>query len=99
MLLRLLLQANFSSSRFHVPFVTTLHGTDITLVGKDESFKPVIEFAINQSDAVTAVSESLKHDTLTYFNINREIEVIPNFIDFEHYQNRFDEALTKFNST
>ena len=78
---------------FHVPFVTTLHGTDITLVGKDESFKPVIEFAINQSDAVTAVSESLKHDTLTYFNINRKIEVIPNFIDFEHYQNRFDERL------
>ena len=68
---------------YHVPFVTTLHGTDITLVGKDESFKPVIEFAINQSDAVTAVSESLKQDTLTYFNIKREIEVIPNFIDFE----------------
>ena len=59
---------------YHVPFVTTLHGTDITLVGKDESFKPVIEFAINQSDAVTAVSESLKQDTLTYFNIKREIE-------------------------
>ena len=78
---------------YHVPFVTTLHGTDITLVGKDESFKPVIEFAINQSDAVTAVSESLKQDTLTYFNIKREIEVIPNFIDFEHYQNRFDERL------
>ena len=54
---------------YHVPFVTTLHGTDITLLGKDESFKPVIEFAINQSDAVTAVSESLKQDTLTYFNI------------------------------
>ena len=78
---------------YHVPFVTTLHGTDITLVGKDESFKPVIEFAINKSDVVTAVSESLKRDTLTYFNTKREIEVIPNFIDFEHYQNRFDERL------
>ena len=77
----------------HVPFITTLHGTDITLLGKDESFKPVIEFAINQSDAVTAVSKSLKQDTLTYFNIERGIEVIPNFIDFEHYQNRFDERL------
>lgn len=77
----------------HVPFVTTLHGTDITLVGRDESFQPVIEFAINESDAVTAVSESLKQDTLTYFDIKREIEVIPNFIDFKHYQNRFDQRL------
>lgn len=80
---------------YHVPFVTTLHGTDITLLGKDESFKPVIEFAINQSDAVTAVSESLKQDTLTSFNVKRPIEVIPNFIDFEHYQNRFDQRLRK----
>ncbi len=82
-----------SDRGYHVPFLTTLHGTDITLVGKDESFKPVIEFAINKSDAVTAVSESLKQDTLKYFNINREIDVIPNFIDFAHYQNRFDERL------
>ena len=64
-----------------IPFVTTLHGTDITLVGKDPSFEPVITFCINQSDAVTAVSQSLKKDTYTHFNTEREIHVIPNFID------------------
>ncbi|MFT5668766.1 MAG: N-acetyl-alpha-D-glucosaminyl L-malate synthase BshA [Vicingaceae bacterium] len=63
-----------------IPFITTLHGTDITLVGKDASFEPVITFAINQSNAVTAVSESLKKDTLDHFKINRSIEVISNFI-------------------
>jgi N-acetyl-alpha-D-glucosaminyl L-malate synthase BshA len=68
-----------------VPFVTTLHGTDITLMGRDPSYQPVIEFAINESDAVTAVSESLKRDTLKYFNINREVEVVPNFIDVSNY--------------
>jgi len=63
-----------------IPFVTTLHGTDITLVGKDPSFEPVITFCINESDAVTAVSESLKQDTYNHFSTKREIEVIPNFI-------------------
>jgi N-acetyl-alpha-D-glucosaminyl L-malate synthase BshA len=62
-----------------------LHGTDITLVGKDPSYKPVIEFAINESDGVTAVSESLRGDTLRNFNITREVEVIPNFIDINNY--------------
>ncbi len=66
-----------------IPFITTLHGTDITLVGKDSSFEPVITFAINQSNAVTAVSESLKKDTLDHFKVNRSIEVIPNSICFE----------------
>ena len=66
-----------------IPFVTTLHGTDITLVGRDPSFEPVITFCINQSDAVTAVSESLKEDTLKHFNVNKEISVIPNFIKFK----------------
>lgn len=69
----------------HIPIITTLHGTDITLVGKDSSFEPVITFAINKSDAVTAVSESLKQDTLKHFKINREIEVIPNFVCLEQY--------------
>lgn len=64
----------------NIPFITTLHGTDITLVGKDKSFEPVITFCINQSDAVTAVSESLKEDTYKHFDTDREIEVIPNFI-------------------
>lgn len=63
-----------------VPYITTLHGTDITLVGKDPSFEPVISFAINQSDAVTAVSESLKQDTLNHFGVDRDISVVPNFI-------------------
>ncbi|MDG0972986.1 MAG: N-acetyl-alpha-D-glucosaminyl L-malate synthase BshA [Crocinitomicaceae bacterium] len=63
-----------------IPFVTTLHGTDITLVGKDKSFEPVISFCINKSNAVTAVSESLRKDTFTHFNTNREIHVVPNFI-------------------
>lgn len=63
-----------------VPFITTLHGTDITLVGKAPSFRPVITYCINTSDAVTSVSESLKNDTYEHFDVEREIEVIPNFI-------------------
>lgn len=63
-----------------IPYVTTLHGTDITLVGRDPSFEPVITFCINESDAVTAVSESLKKDTLQHFNVKNEITVVPNFI-------------------
>ena len=63
-----------------IPYVTTLHGTDITLVGRDPSFEPVITFCINQSDAVTAVSSSLKKDTLQHFDVKNQIHVIPNFI-------------------
>ena len=63
-----------------IPFITTLHGTDITLVGKDPSFEPVISFCLNQSDEVTAVSKSLKKDTLAHFSTTRYIHVIPNFI-------------------
>jgi N-acetyl-alpha-D-glucosaminyl L-malate synthase BshA len=66
-----------------IPVVTTLHGTDITLLGKDASFEPVISFAINQSDAVTAVSQSLKNDTYKLFGVNCEIDVIPNFVRIE----------------
>lgn len=69
----------------NIPFITTLHGTDITLVGRDPSYRPVIEFSINMSDGVTAVSDSLRKDTLKYFDVNRDIEVIPNFIDPENY--------------
>lgn len=69
----------------HIPFITTLHGTDITLVGKDESFEPAISFAIEQSNAVTAVSQSLKDDTLQHFRVKREIEVIPNFVCIEQH--------------
>lgn len=73
------------SEGINLPIVTTLHGTDITLVGRDASFEPVITFAINNSDAVTAVSESLKNDTFKFFKITREIEVIPNFINLSRY--------------
>lgn len=69
-----------------IPFITTLHGTDITLVGKDPSFEPVITFAINKSDAVTAVSQSLKDDTYRHFGVTREIEVIPNFINTKRFK-------------
>ncbi len=79
----------------YIPFVTTLHGTDITLVGKDASFEPVITFAINRSDAVTAVSESLKADTYEHFNVQREIEVIPNFIDLKRYEGCSTEGVMK----
>ena len=68
------------SQGINIPFVTTLHGTDITLVGKDPSFEPVITFCINESDAITTVSESLKRDTFKHFNTERTINVIPNFI-------------------
>ncbi|CAG5080059.1 N-acetyl-alpha-D-glucosaminyl L-malate synthase BshA [Parvicella tangerina] len=69
-----------------IPFITTLHGTDITLVGKDPSFEPVITFSINRSTKVTAVSESLRRDTFRHFDITREIDVIPNFICSLDYQ-------------
>lgn len=68
-----------------IPVVTTLHGTDITLVGKDASFTPVVTFSINASDGITAVSANLKEDTYQYFNINKDIEVIPNFIDLDRF--------------
>jgi len=69
-----------------IPVVTTLHGTDITLVGKDPSYEPVVTFSINKSDGVTAVSEDLKKDTLEHFDIYQHIEVIPNFIDLNRFK-------------
>lgn len=71
-----------------IPFITTLHGTDITLVGKDASFEPVITFSINNSDAVTVVSESLKRDTYEHFDITNGISVIPNFIRHSNYERK-----------
>jgi len=69
----------------YIPVVTTLHGTDITLVGKDRTFKPVVTFSINQSDGVTAVSQNLKDDTYKFFDIKKDILVIPNFIDLTRF--------------
>jgi len=70
---------------FNLPIVTTLHGTDITLVGSHPYYKNAVEFSINNSDAVTSVSKDLKRDTLSFFNIKKNIEVIPNFVDLEKY--------------
>lgn len=70
----------------YVPVVTTLHGTDITLVGNNKAFAPVVAFSINKSDGVTAVSDSLRQQTFDTFNITREIEVIYNFIDFKRFR-------------
>ncbi|HEY8404250.1 MAG TPA: N-acetyl-alpha-D-glucosaminyl L-malate synthase BshA [Flavobacteriales bacterium] len=79
----------------HIPVITTLHGTDITLLGKDASFEPVISFAINKSDAVTAVSQSLKNDTYKLFGVNREIDVIPNFLNLDKMSDLRNESLRR----
>lgn len=68
-----------------IPVITTLHGTDITLVGQDRTYKPVVTFSINKSDGVTAVSAHLREDTYKYFKIEKDIKVIPNFIDLTRF--------------
>lgn len=78
-----------------IPIVTTLHGTDITLVGKDKSYAPVVEFSINRSDGVTAVSNYLKDLTYQYFDIKKEIRVIYNFIDFDRFKRLDKEHFRK----
>lgn len=78
-----------------LPVVTTLHGTDITLVGKDSSYLPVVTFAINHSDGVTAVSDSLKQDTYNNFKISKDIEVIPNFIDLKRFSKKAKDHFRK----
>ncbi|GAA4438356.1 N-acetyl-alpha-D-glucosaminyl L-malate synthase BshA [Ravibacter arvi] len=80
-----------ASQGIHVPVITTLHGTDITLVGKDSSYAPVVTFSINQSDGVTAVSEFLKQDTYRHFEVVSDITVIPNFIDLERFKKQKKE--------
>src|SRR6187551_2832390 len=79
----------------NVPVVTTLHGTDITLVGKDASYEPVVTFSINQSDGVTAVSNDLRKETYQFFKITNEIEVIPNFIDLEKFKKQKKDHFKK----
>lgn len=81
----------------HTPVVTTLHGTDITLVGQDQSYAPVVTYSINQSDGVTAVSDYLRRETYDHFDVENDITVIPNFVDTERFkrQNKghFKQAL------
>ena len=81
-----------AEENIHIPMITTLHGTDITLVGKHPFYKPAVTFSINNSDVVTSVSESLKQQTLDLFDIKKEIEVIPNFIDTTKYSNSFTDC-------
>ena len=76
----------------YIPMVTTLHGTDITLVGKHPFYKPAVTFSINHSDVVTAVSDSLKKDTLSLFDIKKDIAVIPNFIDTSKYRHNYTDC-------
>ncbi|MFS4457192.1 N-acetyl-alpha-D-glucosaminyl L-malate synthase BshA [Maribacter sp. 2304DJ31-5] len=76
----------------YIPMITTLHGTDITLVGKHPFYKPAVTFSINQSDVVTAVSGSLRQRTLEIFDIDGDIEVIPNFIDGKKYSTSFTDC-------
>lgn len=85
-------QKMLREENIYVPIVTTLHGTDITLVGSHPFYKPAVTFSINKSDAVTAVSQSLKEDTLRLFQIKNEIEVVPNFIDVKKYKQTFTDC-------
>ncbi len=78
-----------------IPVVTTLHGTDITLVGKDASYEPVVTFSINESDGVTAVSKDLRKETYEHFKISNDIEVIPNFIDLEKFKKQKKDHFKK----
>jgi len=76
----------------YIPIITTLHGTDITLVGSQPFYKPAVTFSINQSDAVTCVSESLKKDTLRLFDIKKDIKVVTNFIDLDKHNHEFADC-------
>lgn len=83
------------SKKHYLPYITTLHGTDITLVGKDATYAPVVEFSINQSDGVTAVSNSLREDTYKNFNIEKDISVIHNFVDTSRFKKARKEHFKK----
>lgn len=78
-----------------IPFITTLHGTDITLVGRDKTYEPVVTFSINESDAITAVSENLREETYKSFHITKEIDVIHNFVDVKRFNKKPIEAFRK----
>ena len=71
-----------------VPVITTLHGTDITLVGRDKTYEPVVTFSINESDSITAVSDNLRAETYKHFDIKKDIEVIHNFVDVQRYNKK-----------
>jgi N-acetyl-alpha-D-glucosaminyl L-malate synthase BshA len=78
-----------------IPVITTLHGTDITLVGRDKTYAPVVAFSINESDAITAVSHNLRDETYHSFKIEKEIEVIHNFVDVQRFRKKPIDAFRK----
>ena len=78
-----------------IPVITTLHGTDITLVGRDKTYEPVVTFSINESDAITAVSQNLRQETYSSFSITKEIEVIYNFVDVSRFSKKPIDAFRK----
>src|SRR5215216_4776696 len=78
-----------------IPVITTLHGTDITLVGRDKTYAPVVAFSINQSDAITAVSENLRDETYRTFKIEKPIQVIHNFVDVQRFARKPIDAFKK----
>lgn len=86
-----------NAEHLDLPVVTTLHGTDITLIGQDPSFEPVVTWSINESDGVTAVSDYLRQETYDHFEVTKDIEVIPNFIDTDRFvrqdKEHFKQAL------
>lgn len=79
----------------HIPVITTLHGTDITLVGKDKTYAPVVAFSINESDAITAVSHNLREETYRTFQIRKDISVIYNFVDVQRFSRKPIDAFRK----
>lgn len=86
-------QQILKSKKINLPYVTTLHGTDITLVGRDPAFEPVIRFSLNHSNAITSVSENLKMETLKTFKIDNKITVVPNFINLKEYETIKDHCV------
>ncbi len=79
----------------YIPYITTLHGTDITLVGRDKTYTPVVTFSINQSDVITAVSHNLKEETFKNFNIDKDIKVIHNFVDVSRFNKKGVDGIKK----
>lgn len=89
-------QQILKSKKINLPYLTTLHGTDITLVGRDPAFEPVIRFSLNHSNAITSVSEDLKKETLKTFKIDNKITVVPNFINLSEYHHSHENIKLKY---
>src|SRR3546814_2905645 len=88
-----------ATSGIDIPVITTLHGTAITLVGKDRTYNPVVTFSINQSDGVTALSEHLRKDTYEHFAITKDIRITPNFIDLNRFNHQVRTHFKQANAT